>query len=55
MIVIIFSALNFDPNSNSTFSKVKVLRVIRVLRPLRLILRNEELKMAINALWNSLA
>lgn len=55
VVVIIFSSFTFDPNSSQTFSKIKVLRVIRVLRPLRLILRNDELKMAINALVNSLA
>ncbi|CAD8151145.1 unnamed protein product [Paramecium pentaurelia] len=55
LIVIIFSSLAFDQNQAQTFSKIKILRVIRVLRPLRLIVRNEDLKMSINALFNSLS
>ncbi|CAD8071678.1 unnamed protein product [Paramecium sonneborni] len=55
LIVIVFSSLAFDENQAQTFSKIKILRVIRVLRPLRLIVRNEDLKMSINALFNSLS
>ncbi|CAK91591.1 unnamed protein product (macronuclear) [Paramecium tetraurelia] len=55
LVVIIFSSLAFDQSQAQTFSKIKILRVIRVLRPLRLIVRNEDLKMSINALFNSLS
>ncbi|CAK62390.1 unnamed protein product (macronuclear) [Paramecium tetraurelia] len=55
LVVIIFSSLAFDESQAQTFSKIKILRVIRVLRPLRLIVRNEDLKMSINALFNSLS
>ena len=35
------------------FSKLKILRVLRVIRPLRIISRSEQLKIAINAMQNS--
>lgn len=48
--VIIFSLLALTSSDNSAFATIKILRVLKVLRPLRLIARNEGLKIAINAL-----
>ncbi len=54
LLVIIFSSLNFNRSASGSYSKVKILRVVRVLRPLRIIARNEGLKIAISALINSI-
>ena len=54
LIVIFFSAIVYLPSASRSFEKVKVLRVIRVLRPLKLIIKNDDLKMAINAMFNSI-
>ena len=39
---------------NLDLSKVKIFRILRILRPLRLIGRNEDLKLAINSLLKSI-
>jgi hypothetical protein len=41
-------------SSNDDYSSLKALRTLRVLKPLRLISRNESLKIVINALIRSL-
>ncbi|CAK91570.1 unnamed protein product (macronuclear) [Paramecium tetraurelia] len=49
LVVIIFSSLTFDQSQAQTFSKINILRVIRIDS------QNEDLKMSINALFNSLS
>jgi len=53
--IIVLSALlsTFNPSKDGAFAilgKLKTLRVMRVVRPLRIISRSENLKIAINAL-----
>ena len=49
--IVALSLASFDTgNTTKNFEKVKVFRIMRVLRPLRLIARNEGLKLAINSL-----
>ncbi|KRX08462.1 hypothetical protein PPERSA_12943 [Pseudocohnilembus persalinus] len=49
-LIVIFSTIGVFYASDNGLEKVKVLRILRVLRPLRLISKNEGLKLAINSL-----
>lgn len=53
LIVIIFSMYSYLSH-DSDLSKIKVLRLLRILKPLRLIARNDALKISINALIASI-
>lgn len=49
-IIVFFSSLSLLPTTAIDLSAVKVFRLIRVLRPLRVLSRSENLRIAISAL-----
>jgi hypothetical protein len=49
-LIIVLSVISLAFEGNSQFKIVKIFRLIRVMRPLRLISRNKMLKIAIHAL-----
>ena len=55
LIVIIFSSFSFDRNAETHYTEIKILRIFRVLRPLRLISHNEGLRVSINSLYRSVS
>jgi len=52
--IVVFSSLSLLPTEAVDFSSVKVFRLIRVLRPLRMLSKNENLRIAISSLLNSI-
>jgi len=52
--VVIVSILNLSTGSNSSLKSLKALRALRTLKPLRLISRNDGLKVVVLALMNSI-
>lgn len=53
-LIVVFSLIS-AVFSNDNFKIIKVFRMLRVLRPLRMISRNEGLKIAVTSLINSLS
>ena len=53
-MIVLISFLSTFKLGNIDLGKIKIFRILRVLRPLRLIGRNEDLKIVINSLLNSL-
>lgn len=52
--IVFFSAFSLIPTSVWDFSVIKIFRLVRVLRPLRMLSKNEHLRIAISSLLNSI-
>jgi hypothetical protein len=53
-LIVVLSLISLSSSGSGDLSKIKALRTFRVLRPLRLISRNENLRLVINALIRSI-